>query len=283
MDSTTIPGEHSFEMDFAPTEIWLNPERFPELHPSEAHVWRFGLEPPATELAELESTLDDRELRRADSFRGKGLRSKFVAGRGMLRRLLGGYLGEAPSRIAFTYGANGKPELASDRTEFRFNLAHTGSLALLAVTKAGAVGVDVEALRPFENAERIIERFFSKAEQKAFLDLPESERFTAFYLGWTRKEAYLKAVGTGLATRLDSFDVSLTPGLPAALLRVEDDPDAHKHWEMFDLNPGEGFAGALVVASSRESQGPREIRRFVPFSGAETWDSGKIDRHQSPR
>ena len=105
--------------------------------------------------------------------------------------------------------------------------------------------MDVEAVRALENAERIIERFFSAREQAEFLALPDADRRAAFFRGWSRKEAFLKATGTGLSTRLDSFDVTLGP--VASLLRVGDDPDEAGRWSLLDLDAGPDFAAALAV------------------------------------
>lgn len=241
---------------------WKTPSQFPVLLPAEVHVWRFSLVVSTDRNHLLEASLDGKERERADRFRGKGLRLRFIAGRGTLRSILARYRDTLPSRIEFSYGVHGKPELKVESGGISFNLAHSGEIALLAVTKRGDVGVDIESLRTLDNAERIIERFFSASEQCEFLALPESERFAAFYLGWTRKEAFLKAKGTGLATRLDSFDVNLTPGQPAAILRVDDDFEAHRQWAIVDLDPGPGYAGALVVASVTHLPGTPDIRRF---------------------
>lgn len=231
-------------------DAWVVPDSFPLLTANEIHVWRFQLVLTPFRLQAMEATLSDDELARANRFRGERLRSQFVAGRGTLRHLLGRYLQRPPADVAFCYGPHGKPELAEDASWLSFNLAHSGEIALCAIARGRSVGADVEALRPFENAEKIIQRFFSTAEQAEFLGLPETERFVAFYLGWTRKEAYLKAVGTGLATRLDSFDVTITPGKPATLLRVDQDSTAHVDWLIVDLDPSHGYAGALVVPSN---------------------------------
>jgi 4'-phosphopantetheinyl transferase len=218
-----------------------------ELPAGEVHVWRFGLDPPPDTLAPLESTLCAPERARADRFRTETLRRRFIAGRGNLRAILGSYVDLPAGQIAFGYGTHGKPWLVG-ASGLDFNLAHSHGVALCAVTRGGAVGVDIEAARPLESAERIIRRFFSPAECAAFLGLPEAERPAAFFRAWARKEAFLKATGTGLSTALDSFDVTLGPGEPAALLRVGDDPAECARWWLRDLDAGPGFAAALVAA-----------------------------------
>jgi 4'-phosphopantetheinyl transferase len=215
--------------------------------PREVHVWRFTLDPSAGFLDYLRTTLNESESLRAGRFRTETLRRRFVAGRGGLRIILGAYLVAPPGSVAFAYGEHGKPRL-SDPTTLEFNLAHTHNLALCAVTALGAVGVDVEYDRPIENSERIVSRFFSPREQAEFLEVPGSERSGAFFRGWSRKEAFLKATGTGLATELDSFDVELGHGPGGLLRRVGDDPAEAERWSMFDVDAGPGFTAALAVA-----------------------------------
>lgn len=222
------------------------------LEPGEAHVWRFTLDPPPETLARFERSLGADEVRRADRFRTTDLRRRFVAARGGLRALLGAYLACAPETVAFAYGPQGKPALAGDThaARFAFNLSHSHELALCALTGAGAVGVDVEAVRPMEeDGGKLIGRFFSPREQAEFLALPPAERLAAFFRGWTRKEAFLKATGTGLATVLDSFDVTLGPSVPPAILRIGEDHAAPSRWSLLDLDCGPGYAAALAIES----------------------------------
>ena len=226
------------------------------LGPVDIHVHRFRLDPRDDDLKRLESTLCDDEMVRARRLRTEALQKRFITGRGRLRHILGAYVERPPASLKFVYGIHGKPSLAESRG-IEFNLAHSKDVALCAVTTGRAIGVDIEVERPLESAERIIQRFFSPVECAAFLALPQSDRFSAFYRAWARKEAFLKAIGTGLSTALDSFDVTLEPGKPAALLRVGDDPSEAARWWLGDLYVGEGLAAALAVA--REEQEPAVI------------------------
>jgi 4'-phosphopantetheinyl transferase len=143
-------------------------------------------------------------------------------------------------------GRHGKPYLEHSLSGIQFNLSHSRELALCAVVWGRAVGIDIEEQRPVTDAARIITRYFSPAEQVEYLSVPEDERLAAFYRGWTRKEAYLKATGTGLATALDRFDVSLSPQ-SAALLRIDGDRYSTKRWTLMDLDPAAGYAAAVAV------------------------------------
>lgn len=232
--------------DLSPSQPADDPTRVE----AEVHVWRFSLDPDDDRLTRLEATLSDDEQARADRYRGPGLRRRFVAGRGVLRELLGYYLGTEPGRVGLVYGLRGKPRLAG-REGLTFNLAHSGGQGLCALTMRRELGVDIEQVRPFENAERIIGRYFTPAECDEFLACSVEHRLPAFYRGWTRKEAFLKATGEGLATALDSFEVSLAAAPVDArgslLLTVEGDREAARRWMLVDVDAGPGFTAALAV------------------------------------
>jgi 4'-phosphopantetheinyl transferase len=212
----------------------------------EVHVWRIALEPPSTGIEPFLHVLSPDERVRADRFHLARDRGRFIVGRGALRTLLGRYLGTEPARLGFRYGPQGKPAL-SEGASLQFNLTHSQGLALLAVAEGREVGIDLEQVRPMADAERIISRFFSPRECADFLALPEPERLPAFFRGWTRKEAYIKARGLGFSMPLDQFDVTLAPDAPPQLLRVEGTPRETERWSFCDLAPGPGFLAAMAV------------------------------------
>jgi 4'-phosphopantetheinyl transferase len=233
----------------------VNPERSPRAFPQrltppehEVDVWVAWLDVTVSELRRLERTLTADERRRAERFRLGRHRDRFVAGRGLLRDVLGRYLGSRPEHVSFSYGARGKPALAPavDHTPLAFNLAHSGALALVAVTANGAVGVDVERVREDVDCERIGAQFFSAHENRTLRSLPRSHREEAFFTCWTRKEAYVKARGCGLALPLDAFDVSLAPGSVARLLRAPASSDEARGWWLLDCSPADGYVGAVA-------------------------------------
>lgn len=215
----------------------------PVLTGDEIHVWGVDLTQPPEPLAAL---LSADEQARAARYKIAVVRNHFVVSRGVLRQLLARYLLLEPARIQFDVGAQGKPATAG-QPEFHFNLAHSGELALIAVTKNQPVGVDVEQLRPLPDREMIARRFFSPAEFAALQTVAPAKQTRAFFNAWTRKEAFIKALGKGLSHPLDAFDVSLTPGKPARLQRIAGNPKAAAGWTLAHLEPAPGYIGALAV------------------------------------
>jgi len=212
----------------------------------DVHVWSLSLDLPQAELRRLESLISTEETARAERFAFPLDRRRYVAAHGLLRLVLSGYLGTGPDAIAFRSNGDGKPRLAHPE-RLRFNLSHSGVLGLLAVSANREVGIDVEEIRDLEDIEDLAKTCFSPVEQAAFAAVPAVQRSWALFAGWTRKEAFLKALGEGLSRPLDSFDVSLAPGEPARLLRVEGAPSAPASYAIRSLEPAPGYVGALVV------------------------------------
>ena len=228
---------------------WFEPPERLSLGSGAVHVWRVSLDESPSQLALFQNTLDDDERSRADRFYFSRDRERFIVARGVLRALLSRYLDRSPKSLSFSYGTHGKPALASESGAdgIRFNLSHSHGTALYAVTRGRELGVDLEFIRCDLEAEQIAERFFSQSEIVALRALPPALRAYAFFLCWTRKEAYIKARGEGLSMPLDQFDVSLIPGEPAALLSTQPDPDEALSWSLNNLTPASGFAAALAT------------------------------------
>ena len=215
----------------------------PKLRADEVHLWRASLDCGSSVLSRLEATLSPDEIARADRFVFETDRSHFVMGRGILRELLGSYLMLSPAALQFSYGIHGKPalELESGGSSLQFNLSHSGGLAVYAFSYGRKLGIDVERIRPQLAGEDIAGRYFTARELAELRTLPPQFRALGFFLCWTRKEAYVKAHGTGLNVPLDSFVVSLTPGRPAELRSVDSD-----HWSMLSFEPSTGYVAAIV-------------------------------------
>jgi 4'-phosphopantetheinyl transferase len=211
----------------------------------EVHLWLAGVAELAERAAALLGTLSADERDRAGRFHREADWRRFVVARGALRIILARYLGSDARALAFRYGPFGKPELPD--APLRFNLSHSGDLALCAVTRGRAVGVDVEQLRPVADCEQLAARYFSPEEHAALVQLSAAARSRAFLACWTRKEAYVKARGDGLSFPLDAFAVSLAPGTAPALLRHRLDATEVDRWSFAALEPEPGYVGALAV------------------------------------
>ena len=228
-------------------EEWQRPPEDLVLRADEVHVWLADLDVEQSTRASLIATLSPDERRRARGYRSAKDGARFSVSRGVLRQILSVYSARAPKLIRFAYGRNGKPGLADERgpDDLRFNLSRRGATALFAVARGRDVGVDLEPVDPTFATREVAERFFSPCEVETLGALPEVQQTEAFFQCWTRKEAYLKALGTGLSTPLDSFDVSFSPGVAPAILRARGIEPTR--WSVHALEPAPGVVGALAV------------------------------------
>ena len=223
---------------------WVRPPDSLSLEAGHVHVWRICLEQGDDQLDWFRRVLEPEELYRAGRFRFERLQRHFVASRGFLRYVLGRYLAARPEALKFSYNSYGKPSFAGERS-LQFNMSHSHEIALVAVTRDAAVGVDVEHIRSDFASDEIATRFFSRLEVETLKLLPKEEQVAAFFRCWARKEAYIKAIGKGLSQPLDGFDVTLAPDEPAALLRAGEEDTVS--WSMSDIDVGSDYASALVV------------------------------------
>jgi 4'-phosphopantetheinyl transferase len=217
----------------------------------ELHVWHASLERPPQTAQRMAQLLAPEERRRADAYRFERHRSRFIVARALLRILLAGYTQAAPDELRLHYGEFDKPLLIDGPW---FNLSHSGNVALYAFSSVGEVGVDVELFDEGVTGEGVAERFFSTAEVDALRSLPAHLRPRAFLTCWTRKEAFIKARGDGLNLPLDSFDVTLAPDAPAALVRTAWSNDEPQHWQLEDLSDREAGYVAAVAIQAYESK-----------------------------
>ena len=213
-------------------------------------VWQVTLEQDATTLAQLHDLLNPEERQRAARFYFPADQRRYTVGRGILRLLLGYYLQTAPTQIHFVYNPYGKPELAlsNEAPPLHFNLSHSGEMALYAFALQRPLGIDIERAKPDLAWRDLARHVFSAYEQQVLETLPTAEQLPAFYRGWTRKEAYIKARGMGLSLALDQFDVTIQADQPARLLATRDEPQEATRWTLCDLPCPTGYAAALAVA-----------------------------------
>jgi 4'-phosphopantetheinyl transferase len=233
------------------SEVYARPIASPSLTAGQLHVWRARIDPAPADLALLRSTLSPDERDRAARFYFEPDRERYIAARGLLRRLLGQYLQTAPAEVTFRYGPRGKPEVEQPTTAqaVQFNVSHRGSYALYAFVRAREVGVDVEQLRNVSEAMAIARNHFTPAETRLLEQATSaSNGRECFFRLWTRKEAVIKAVGTGLSMPLDEFDVSSEWNVEGSwrVVRVPARPDTT--WAVLDLWPDVGYRGALCLA-----------------------------------
>ena len=248
---------------------WLVPTASLALSANEVHIWLARLDSSAMHVQQIARCLAEDERSRAERFRFERDKQRFIIGRGALRSILGRYLQIDPGRVRFSYGPNGKPGLEESLGDnaLRFNLAHSEGLALYAFTRGREIGVDIEYLRTIPDADEIAKRFFSPNENAELQALPASDREAVFFDFWTRKEAYIKALGVGLSHALDQFDVSLVPAEPARLVDVGMACDDASRWSLKALLPAPDYVAALAV------EGHDWHPRFWQFQGSEPEDS----------
>lgn len=175
----------------------------------EIHIWCADLDQPGSQFHRFGQTLSIDERMRAEQFHFQEDRKRFIVRHGILRMIVGFYLGVKPSELQFYHGKNGKPALTDtlSKKTICFNLSHSQGFALYGFSREHEIGVDIERVREIPEMEQIAERFFSVTENVLFRALPERKKKETFFQIWTRKEAFLKATGDGLSRPLDNFDV----------------------------------------------------------------------------
>ena len=225
------------------SERWIEPDDWPALDVPEVHVWLAHLPSARPVLEQATAILSNDERERLGRFRFEAHRERSTLTRGILRWLLGHYGQTAPRAIEFAYGPHGKPALASG--PLRFNTSHSGDYAAFAITQSGEVGVDIEQVRgDVSRREEIARRHFASGEYEQLLAVPEPDRTRAFFELWTRKEAFIKARGHGLFSRLQSFEVSLRE---SRVISVDGNADVAAEWRMILLPELPGYCGATIV------------------------------------
>jgi 4'-phosphopantetheinyl transferase len=212
----------------------------------EIHVWTVSLEVDAETVSTLGELLNDDERARSERFRRPGSERTFVVTRAAIRDILGRYLSVDPRRVQIGSGPHGKPQVAGEFgcLPIRFNVAHTGSIALCAVTIGREIGIDAEVCRPVTASAAVADCLFSPAERLALQALPDRRRDHAFLSCWTRKEAYLKALGVGLSAAPQECSVGVAPDQTPKWVESSD-PTSGSHWCVQSFTPQDGHIGAV--------------------------------------
>jgi 4'-phosphopantetheinyl transferase len=232
----------------------------------ELHVWRASLNLSTALFRRINDTLNADERERAEKFLIAEAREHFIAARGILRQLLGMYLGLDPQKVEFRYGPQGKPSLSeSHNSRVRFSVSHSQALGLFALASGSEVGVDIEQVKPDFKGMQIASHFFSEAEIARLAKLSPEPMNTAFFECWTGKEAYVKARGEGLSLPLRNFSIGFVNGEQALT------DETGRRWSSYSLEPAAGFAGAVVAA------GEGWTLRYLDWTaGAETETSATL-------
>jgi 4'-phosphopantetheinyl transferase len=232
----------------------------------DVHLWSLALDRPDPAIEFLRGALAFEELARAARLRVSRTSARFIVARAGLRQILGAYLDCDPPAVRLSYGPSGKPAIASSTfQDLRFNLSHSEGLALYALARGRAIGIDLELVRPGGADDAIAVRYFSPEEAAALRATSGGEaRDRLFFRCWTRREAYLKAAGVGLAAGAPG---RLPPGIAAVVKEdageeptVIDGPDGRR-WTVLDIDPSPDFVGALVI----EGAGVRITRGVWPL------------------
>lgn len=237
------------EMPLSPPIRVASLRHLPSLTTGQVHVWKIWQK--TTRFADFTSLLSNEEMERASRLRTTTLFQRFAANHGMLRTLLGSYLGMDPRRLQFVTNSYGKPSLRETGLHLRFNMTHSEDLTLIAVCLQSEVGIDVEIVRSVDEWRDIAKSHFSDDEYHDLLAEPVELQRDAFFRCWTRKEAVIKAIGMGLSMPLSSFTVSTAQ--EAALLHCSWNEAAASQWTLEHLEPAPGFVGALAIEGTEWS------------------------------
>jgi len=234
-----------------------------ELSARNIHIWTLPTVAADAVVARFEHVLSTDEIEFASRFRFDHLRNSFVIRRGALRHLLGRYEKTDPANIQFNRGPKGKPEL-KPATGLQFNVSHSGGMAAIALCTHCQIGIDLEKIRPLPEMEDIANRVFCSEEVTEIMSMPQCEQMHAFFRCWTRKEAYVKAIGDGLFAPLNSFRVTVRVDAPVRFVHLGGDATAAAGWTLHDLNLAADYAAALAYCDR-----PRSISIFPVADPAE--------------
>lgn len=232
------------------TEQWIKPPETLTLEANQVDIWRLSLELVPDSVKSDLSSLSAEEAEKADSFKFDKDKHRYIVSHTFVRNVLSRYLNVDPVTIEFDVNEYGKPSIKDGGVEF--NMSHSVDYVLMAVTNAGRIGIDIEQIRMGIASHVIVRQYFSPAEVEELQSLPnEEDRVNAFFVGWSRKEAYIKAHGLGLALPLESFDVSFTEKQPF-LRATRPDAEEAKKWTLRTIEIDSAYKAAMCVENTNE-------------------------------
>jgi len=206
----------------------------------------FNLDYYKTYLSSFLEILSDEEKNRAERYKFERDKLHYIISHGILRKILSLILNCNPKLISIDISDEGKPFLDTpEHCDLKFNLSHSNGMLFLALTRHDEIGVDIEYIKATRNLKDIIKRFFSPDEYKQYLQLPEAQKLAAFYFGWTCKEAFVKAIGSGVTESFSQFSVNMNPSLPATILSIPESCSKEKNWHIQQIDSPLDFQAAI--------------------------------------
>jgi len=231
------------------SDSWQQTPKTLDLSSDHIDIWLCHLKDLSKNIDEFYSLLAKDERERADKLKIEDKRKQYIITRGSLRQRLGSLTNLEPKDFVFEYMEHGKPVLANDPryADITFNISHSNDFSLIAITLKQVIGIDIEKINPDSDHQQLVTRFFSMVEQSEFQALPEKIKAKAFCACWTRKEAFIKAVGDGVSYGLDNFDVSIDPENQSSKINLHQDSD--ETWSVHHLPINDDYIGCLVSNS----------------------------------
>lgn len=212
-------------------------------------LWRIHI--PSVQFEKIESHLSAEEKNRAGKYKFEKDRNSFAVSRSALRLILSAYLTEIPRNLNFVCNPFGKPSLnLHTKREIYFNVSHSGEFALIAVGCEAEIGIDIELMKELDYLS-LAESIFSDQEQSELKSLPENHLRKGFYTLWTRKEAFIKAIGLGLSFSLKEFDVSLISPEKPQIKISRSQAVFDTGWEIYDLLTDVRYCASLVIPANK--------------------------------
>lgn len=207
-------------------------------------IWHGNISVENADYQNYWRVLDAAEQAQAGKFKNDLLRKRYVEVHGRLRKILAQTLNELPERINIKTAEHGKPYLV-DTSELAFNLSHSADVMVIAVGRNCQLGVDIEFCKPRTSLAGLVDKCFADEEIAYWNKLPEAEKTVEFYRFWTRKEAFVKATGRGIALGLNHCVIN--PENPTGFLRVPAEYGEASTWHVEDIDLGAGLCSALVT------------------------------------
>ena len=228
------------------SDFWQQTPESLNLSSDHIDLWLCQLKDLSSDINEFYILLSDDERDRADKLKIEDKRRQYIITRGTLRRRLALLANIDPEDFVFEYLKHGKPVLVSDArfTDITFNISHSNNLALIAISQKQSIGIDIEKINRQSDPRPLVTRFFSQAEQSEFNALPEMIKAKAFCACWTRKEAFIKAIGDGVTYGLDKFDVSVDPEIQTSKITLN--KPSKETWSALNLPINDEYMACLV-------------------------------------